>query len=152
MGKKIVARNRKARHAYFIEDSIEAGIVLKGVEVKSIRNGRVNIADSYAHIRNGEAFIINMHISPYEQGNIQNVDPLRSRKLLLHKSEIRKLEQESRLNGKTLVPLSLYFRRGKLKVQLGIGKGKKVHDRRRDIAKRDAERRMRQHASEKYTI
>lgn len=152
MGKKIMAKNRKARHLYSIEDSIEAGIVLKGTEVKSIRNGRVNIADSYAHIRNGEAFIINMHISPYEHGNIQNVDPLRSRKLLLHKSEIRKLEQETRLNGKTLVPLQLYFRRGKLKVQLGIGKGKKVHDRRQDIAKRDAERRMRQHASEKYTL
>lgn len=152
MGKKVMARNRKARHLYTIEDTIEAGIVLKGPEVKSIRNGGVNIADSYAHIRDGEAFIINMHVSPYEQGNIQNVDPVRSRKLLLHKNEIRNLEQEVRLRGNTLVPLRLYFRRGKLKVLLGVGKGKKVHDRRRDIAKRDADRRMRQHASEKYTI
>lgn len=153
MGKdnvKRVASNRKARHEFSIEDSIEVGIVLKGTEVKSIRQGRVNIGESYASIDNGEAYIYNMHISPYEQGNIQNVDPIRRRKLLLHKREIRRLYQDTRAKGYTLVPLSVYFRNGKVKLELATAKGKRLYDKRQDIARRDAERRMRQHASEKY--
>lgn len=150
MGRKIMSRNRKARHLYNIEDTIEAGIALKGTEVKSIRQGKLNIADAYATIRDNEAFIINMHISPYEQGNIYNVDPVRTRKLLLHKHEILKLHQQTQLKGKTLVPLNVYLKNGKVKVEIAVGEGKKLYDRREDIAKRDAERRMRQHSTEKY--
>ena len=147
---KVVAKNRKARHLYFIEDTIEAGLVLKGTEVKSIRQGKLNIGDAYAIVDGGEAYVINMHISPYEQGNIYNVDPLRTRKLLLNKREILRLGQDVKLNGLTLVPLSVYFKNGKVKVEIGVGKGKKLHDKREDIAKKDAERRMRQHSTEKY--
>lgn len=147
---KIVSTNRKARHEYFIEDTIEAGIVLTGTEVKSIRQGKVNIKESYASVENGEVFIHNMHISPYEQGNIYNVDPIRKRKLLLHKREIRKLDAQIAQKGYTLVPLSVYIKNGLVKVELAIAKGKKLYDKREAIAKRDAERRMRQHASEKY--
>ena len=147
---KIVSTNRKARHEYFIEDTIEAGIVLTGTEVKSIRQGKVNIKESYASVENGEVFIHNMHISPYEQGNIYNVDPIRKRKLLLHKREIRKLDAQTAQKGYTLVPLSVYIKNGLVKVELAIAKGKKLYDKREAIAKRDAERRMRQHASEKY--
>lgn len=150
MERDFISKNRKARHLYFIEDTYEAGIVLKGTEVKSIRRGRVNIADSYCTVRDGEVFIINMHVSPYEEGNIHNVDPTRTRKLLLNKHEIRKLEQAVQLKGKTLVPLSLYFVRGRVKVEVAVGEGKKIYDRREDIAKKDAERRMRQHSTEKY--
>ncbi len=149
-GVKVVATNRKARHEFFIEDTIEAGIVLKGTEVKSIRQGKLNIKDGYASIDNGEVFINNMHISPYEQGNIYNVDPLRKRKLLLNRREIRRLAQDIQLKGYTLIPLSVYIKEGKVKVELATAKGKKLYDRREDIAKRDAERRMRQHTSEKY--
>ncbi|NLW23248.1 MAG: SsrA-binding protein SmpB [Tissierellia bacterium] len=147
---KIVSTNRKARHEYFIEDTIEAGIVLTGTEVKSIRQGKVNIKESYASVENGEVFIHNMHISPYEQGNIYNVDPIRKRKLLLHKREIRKLDAQIAQKGYTLVPLSVYIKNGLVKGELAIAKGKKLYDKREAIAKRDAERRMRQHASEKY--
>lgn len=149
-GVKVVATNRKARHEFFIEDTIEAGIVLKGTEVKSIRQGKLNIKDSYATIDNGEVYLNSMHISPYEQGNIYNVDPLRKRKLLLNKREIRKLTQDITLKGYTLIPLSLYIKDGKVKVELATAKGKKLYDKRQDIAQRDAERRMKQHASEKY--
>ncbi len=149
-GIKTVATNRKARHEYFIEDTYEAGIALTGTEVKSIRQGRVNIKDSYASIEKGEVFVNNMHISPYEQGNIYNVDPLRKRKLLLHKREIRKLQFATSQKGYTLVPLSVYLKNGLVKIELAVAKGKKLYDKREDIAKREAERRILQHASGKY--
>lgn len=149
-GIKILAKNRKARHEYFIEDTLEAGIVLTGTEVKSIRQGKVNIRESYASIENGEAFIINMHISPYEQGNIQNVDPIRKRKLLLHKREIRRLSEAINQKGFTLIPLSIYLKDSLVKVEIATGKGKKLYDKREDIARKDAKRRIAQHTSEKY--
>ena len=149
-GIKVLATNRKARHEFFIEDTIEAGIVLKGTEVKSIRQGKVNIKESYANIENGEVFLNGMHISPYEQGNIYNVDPLRKRKLLLHKRQIRKLIGEKKLKGLTLIPLSLYLKNGIVKVEIAVAKGKKLYDKRQVIAKKDAERRMQQQSSEKY--
>lgn len=150
IGTKVVATNRKARFEYFIEDTIEAGLVLTGTEVKSIRQGKLNIKDSYASVENGEVFINNLHISPYEQGNIYNVDPVRKRKLLLHKREIRKLMAAITQKGYTLVPLSVYIKDGLVKVELATAKGKKLYDKRDDIAKKDAERRMQQHSSEKY--
>ncbi len=139
-GIKIVAQNKKARHDYFIEDTLEAGIVLSGTEVKSIRQGKVNLKDSYAMIEQGEVILSGMHISPYEQGNIFNKDPMRDRKLLLHKYEINKLIGYTQQKGLTIVPLQLYFTRGKVKLQLGIAKGKKLYDKRDDIAERDAKR------------
>lgn len=139
-GIKVVAQNKKARHDYFIEDTLEAGIVLSGTEVKSIRQGKVNLKDSYAMIEDGEVILSGMHISPYEQGNIFNKDPLRDRKLLLHKYEINKLIGYTQQKGLTIVPLQLYFTRGKVKLQLGIAKGKKLYDKRDDIAERDAKR------------
>lgn len=140
---KTVASNRAAYYDYFIEDKLEAGIVLVGTEVKSIRQGKVNLKDSYVGIKNGEAFVYNMHISPYEQGNIYNVDPVRERKLLLNKREIRKLTGMTTLKGYSLIPLSLYLKNGLLKMELSVAKGKKNYDKRQDIAKKDAERRMR---------
>lgn len=137
---KIVAQNKKARHDYFIEQTIEAGIVLSGTEVKSIRQGKVNLKDSYATITGGEVLLNGMHISPYEQGNIFNKDPLRDRKLLLHKAEITRLIGLTQQKGLTLVPLQLYFKRGKVKLELGVAKGKKLFDKREDIAERDAKR------------
>ena len=138
------AENRKARHDYFVEEAMEAGLVLVGTEVKSIRRGRVNLKDCYADIYNGEIYIKNMHISPYEQGNIFNVDPLRERKLLLHKSEIRRLDSLVSRDGYTLIPLSLYLKDGKVKVSLGVCKGKKNYDKRdamiEKAQKRDIER------------
>lgn len=142
MQKKIVANNPTARHNYTIQDTIEAGIVLTGTEIKSIRNGKVNLKDSYANIKNGEVFIYGMHISPYEHGNIFNKDPLRTRKLLLTRREINKLTGLIKQKGLTLVPISLYFNGNFLKIELGIGKGKKLYDKREDIAKKDAERRI----------
>ena len=136
--------NRKARFDYNIEDEIECGIELKGTEVKSIRNGSVNLKDSYAIIRNGEAYLLNTHISPYEEGNIFNHDELRTRKLLLHKSEILKLNDKIRIEGYTLVPLKMYFVKNKVKVLIGIAKGKKQFDKRETIKKRDMERELRQ--------
>lgn len=141
--KRIVANNKKARHDYFIEDVYEAGMVLTGTEIKSIRGGKVNIKESYAKIENGELVIYGMHISPYEQGNRFNVDPLRPRKLLLHKQEIRKLIGLTTLKGLTLVPLNLYINpKGLAKLELAVARGKKNYDKRDDIAKRDADRRM----------
>ncbi len=141
---KLIANNKKARHLYDIEDSYEAGIVLTGTEIKSVRQGRVNIKESYGYIdKNGEIMIRGMHISPYEHGNIFNVDPLRERKLLLHKREIRKIKNALQEKGFTLVPLKLYINEGgKAKVELGVARGKKLYDKRADIAQRDAKRRM----------
>ena len=143
MTKKIVANNPTAKNNYTIENTLEAGIVLTGTEIKSIRNGKVNLKDSYANIKNGEVFIYGMHISPYEHGNIYNKDPLRDRKLLLTKKEINKLVGLIKQKGYSLVPISLYFNGNFLKIELGIGKGKKLYDKRQDIAKKDAEMKIR---------
>lgn len=138
-----MANNKKARFDFFIEDIFEAGIVLTGTEIKSIRQGKVSINESYAKVRDGEIFILGMNVSPYEQGNIFNVDPLRERKLLLSKREIRKIDEINRLKGKTIIPLRVYINeRGLAKVQIGIGTGKKNYDKRDSIAKKDAERKM----------
>ncbi|MDU5951544.1 MAG: SsrA-binding protein SmpB [Clostridiales bacterium] len=137
---KVIADNRKARHDYYIEDSVEAGIVLKGTEVKSIRAGHVTLKDAYASISNGEIFIESMHISPYEHGNIFNVDPLRKRKLLLHKRQILRLAQKTQEKGLTLVPLKLYFDHDKVKVDLALAKGKKLYDKRAVAAEKSARR------------
>ena len=137
---KVVAQNKKARHDYFIEQTLEAGIVLSGTEVKSVRLGKSNLKDSYAAIENGEVFLFGLHISPYEQGNIFNRDPLRDRKLLLHRKEINKLLGFIAQKGLTVVPLSLYFRRGKIKVELGVARGKKLYDKREGMLERDAQR------------
>ena len=140
-GIKVVANNKKARHDYFIEDTYEAGIVLTGTEIKSVRQGKVSIKESYAKIEKGEVFIYGMNISPYEQGNRFNVDALRPRKLLLHKQEIRKLIGYTTLKGMTLVPLSMYINEdGRAKVELAVARGKKLYDKRQTIAKRDAAR------------
>lgn len=138
--KKIIAQNKAAYHEYFVDEKIECGISLSGTEVKSIRAGKVNLKDSFAEISNGECFICNMHISPYEQGNIFNKDPLRKRKLLLHKNEIRKLFDEVRQKGITLVPLEIYFTKGKVKLLLATAKGKKLYDKRDAAAERDTKR------------
>ena len=139
---KLIAKNPTAFHNYNIENKLEAGIVLSGTEIKSIRNGKANLKDSYAIIRNGEVFIYGMHISPYEHGNIFNKDPLRPRKLLLHKLEIIKLIGQTKQKGYSLIPINLYFSGNFLKITLGVGKGKKLYDKREDIAKRDAEMRV----------
>lgn len=141
--RKLLANNKKARHDYFIEEVYEAGLVLTGTEIKSLRQGRVNLKESYAKIEKGEVFIYNMHISPYEQGNRYNVDPLRERKLLLHKQEIRKLIGYTTQKGLTLVPLQVYINeKGLVKMEIAVARGKKLYDKREDIAKRDAGRRM----------
>ena len=137
---KNITVNRKARHEYNILQTLEAGIVLVGTEVKSLRQGKANLVDSYATIKNSEAWLINLHISEYTQGNINNHDPKRERKLLLNKSEIRKLIGKTKEKGLTLIPLRLYFKKGKVKVEIALAKGKKVYDKRKDIAKRDFER------------
>ena len=139
-GTKTIAVNRKARHDYFVEETYEAGIELFGTEVKSLRLGQVNLKDSWCDIQNGELFIKQMHISPYEKGNIFNKDPIRPRKLLMHKKEILKLYGTLKQEGLTLVPLSLYFKNSRVKVELGLCKGKKLYDKRNDMAKRDAKR------------
>ena len=139
-GTKSIVQNRKARHDYFIEECFEAGIALTGTEVKSLRLGRANLQDSYATIKNGEIFVSGLHISPYEMGNRFNHDPLRMRKLLLHRYEINKLIGHTQKKGLTLVPLSLYFKKGLVKVQLAVARGKKEYDKREDIAKKDAKR------------
>ena len=136
---KLIAKNPNARHNYTIEEAIEAGIVLSGTEIKSIRAGKVNLKDSYAGIKNGEVYVYSMHISPYEQGNIFNKDPLRDRKLLLNRAEINKLYGKIKQKGYSIVPMSLYFKGDKVKLELGIGKGKKLYDKRQDIAKKDAQ-------------
>ena len=147
METKLIAKNPTAFHNYIIEDKLEAGIVLSGTEIKSIRNGKANLKDSYAIIKYGEVYIVGMHISPYEQGNIFNKDPLRDRKLLLTKREINKLIGLTKQKGYSLVPLNMYFKGSLVKIELGIGKGKKLYDKREDIAKKDAERRIRQQMS-----
>lgn len=139
---KTVAVNRKARHEYYVLESIEAGIELVGTEVKSIRMGQVNLKDSWADVQNGEIFLLGMHVSPYEKGNIFNREPERTRKLLLHKNEIRRLHQDVKTKGLTLVPLSLYFKNSNVKVELGLCKGKKLYDKRATAAERDAKRSM----------
>ena len=143
---KLIAKNPTAFHNYSIESKLEAGIVLSGTEIKSIRNGKANLKDSYAIIKNNEVYIVGLHISPYEHGNIFNKDPLRDRKLLLNRREINKLIVMTKQKGYSLVPLNMYFKGSLVKVELGIGKGKKLYDKREDIAKKDAERRIRQHA------
>ena len=141
--KKIIANNKKARHDYFVEEVYEAGIVLTGTEIKSIRKGRVNLKESFARVEQGEIWVYGMHISPYEQGNRYNVDPLRTRKLLLNKQEIRKLIGYTTLKGLTLVPLNIYINEnGKAKMELAVARGKKLYDKRDDMAKRDSERRI----------
>lgn len=139
---KLIAKNPVAYHNYTINDKLEAGIVLTGTEIKSIRAGKVNLKDAYVNIKNSEAFIYGMHISPYEHGNIFNKDPLRTRKLLLNKREINKLLGLTSQKGMSLIPIKLYFKNSFVKLELGIGKGKKLYDKREDIAKKDAERKI----------
>lgn len=139
---KTLAQNKKARHDYFIIDTIECGIELFGTEVKSIRMGKVNLVDAYASIDNGEVFVKGMNISPYEQGNIFNRDPLRYKKLLLHKNEIRKLIGQVQQDGYALIPLSVYLKGSRVKIALGVCKGKKLYDKRSDLQARDAKRSM----------
>ena len=150
MNTKLIAKNPTAYHNYSIEDKIEAGIVLFGTEIKSIRSGKVNLKDSYANIKNGEVYISGMHISPYEHGNIFNKNPLRDRKLLLNKREINRLIGLTKQKGYALIPISIYFKGNFVKLELGIGKGKKLYDKRQDIAKKDAERRINQAMKQKY--
>lgn len=142
-GIKIIATNRKAHFNYFLSDYTECGISLKGTEIKSLRVHACSIGDSYVIIRNGEAEIINMHINPYEQGNIFNQDPLRSRKLLLHKKEIKWFEERSQKGGYSIIPTRVYFRHGKCKVEIALGKGKKNYDKRETVKQRDVERNLR---------
>ncbi len=138
---KIISNNKKAYHDYFIEDTVEAGIVLQGTEIKSVRNGNVNLKDSFIRIKNEEAYLENMHISPYEQGNRFNHDPLRNRKLLLHKKEILKLQQRAKEDGLAIIPTKLYFGNGsKVKVEVALAKGKKLYDKRQDLKEKDAKR------------
>ncbi|MBQ2891136.1 MAG: SsrA-binding protein SmpB [Clostridia bacterium] len=141
-GNSLIAQNKKAYHDYFVDEEYEAGIELAGTEVKSVREGKVNLKDSYVSVKTGEAFLIGMHISPYEKGNIFNKDPLRPRKLLLHKREIAKLIGLSQQDGYTLIPLKLYFKGSYVKVLLGVCRGKKNYDKRAAIAEKDSKRRM----------
>ncbi|MBO4337493.1 MAG: SsrA-binding protein SmpB [Lachnospiraceae bacterium] len=139
---KIIANNKKAYHDYFIDEKYEAGISLYGTEVKSVRMGKCSIKEAYIHVVNGEAYVYGMNISPYEKGNIFNKDPLRERKLLLHKAEIGKLAGKQAEKGYTLMPLQVYLKDGKVKLELGVAKGKKLYDKREDIAKKDLQREM----------
>ena len=142
MNTKLIAKNPTAYHNYIINDKLEVGIVLSGTEIKSIRAGKVNLKDTYCMVKNGEVYIIGMHISPYEHGNIFNKDPLRDRKLLLHKKEITRLIGLTKQKGLSLVPISLYFKGSLVKLEIGIGKGKKLYDKREDLAKKDAQRQI----------
>lgn len=139
-GSRLIANNKKAYHDYFIEDTFEAGIALHGTEVKSLRLGQCSIKESFIGIENGEVFLYHMHINPYEKGNIFNKDPLRTRKLLLHKSEINKLIGQQKIKGYTIVPLKVYFKNSLVKVEIGLARGKKLYDKRNDIAKKDQKR------------
>lgn len=143
----MVIENRKARFDYFIEETYEAGIVLKGTEIKSIREGKCNLKDSYALIKNNEAFLLNVHISSYEKGNLFNHEETRTRKLLLHKKEILKLRSKLDIEGYTLVPLKLYFKNGVAKVLIGVAKGKKDYDKRESIKQKDIERELRKNGA-----
>lgn len=149
-GTKVAATNRRAHHEYFILETLEAGIALTGTEVKSLRQGKANINDAFARVDSGECILYDMHISPYDFGNRFNPDPRRPRKLLLHKKEILKLHSEIREKGLTLVPLKLYFVRGMVKVELGLAKGKKLYDKRDDIAKKEANRKIDRAMKELY--
>lgn len=139
---KLIAQNRKARHDYSILDTIEAGMVLQGTEIKSIRNSRINLKDGFVRIRNGEAFLYNVHISPYEQGNIFNHDPLRTRKLLMHKRQIKRLIGKTKNTGITLIPLKVYLKDGYAKVLVGLAKGKKQYDKRETLKRREIDRQI----------
>lgn len=147
---KIISTNRKAYHDYFIEETCEAGISLLGTEVKSLREGRVNLKDSYAIIKDNEVFLLNCHISPYSHGNIQNHDPLRTRKLLLHRKEISKLWGKLSQRGFTLVPLNIYFKKGKAKVEIGLCKGKRQYEKRETIKEKEAKREIQRHLRRKH--
>lgn len=147
---KTIAENRKARHEYFVIESMETGIELAGTEVKSLRQGQVNLKDSWCSIESGEVFIKGMHISPYEKGNIFNRDPIRVRKLLLHKKEISRLFGKIKQEGLTLIPLSIYFKGSIVKIQLGLCKGKKLYDKREDAAKKDAKRQIERAVKNRY--
>lgn len=136
----LIAQNRKARHDYTVIETIEAGMVLQGTEIKAIRNRRVNLKDGYVRVRDGEAYLVNVHISPYEQGNLFNHDPLRTRKLLMHKKQIAKLTAETKNTGVTLIPLKLYIKNGFAKVLVGVAKGKKQYDKRQDLKQKDMNR------------
>jgi SsrA-binding protein len=148
-GIKIVTTNRKAHYNYEITDSIEAGIVLKGTEVKSLREGKANLQDSYARIKNGEVWVFNMHISQYDQGSIFNHEPTRNRKLLLHRNEILRLSRKVDEKGMTLVPLKVYFKNGKVKLEIGIARGKRKYEKKETIKKKDMERELRARMKEK---
>lgn len=139
---KTIARNKRARHEYHVVDSVEAGIVLRGTEVKSVRLGKIQLVESFARLENGEVFLHGAHISPYEQGNRFNVDPMRRRKLLFHRSQIRRLGRQVMDKGMTLIPLSAYIRNGVVKIEIGICRGKRQYDKRETLAKRDADREM----------
>ena len=139
---KLIAQNRKARHDYEVEETVEAGLSLVGTEVKSCRAGKVNLADAYATVRDGEAWLLQCHINPYSHGNRANHDPMRPRKLLLHRNEIDRLLAKVAQDGRTLVPLKLYFKHGLVKVEIGVGRGKKSYDKRQSMAKRDADRQI----------
>ena len=147
---KLVANNKKAYHDYFIEEKYECGIALHGTEVKSLRMGKCSIKEAFIRIENGEVFVYGMHISPYEKGNIFNKDPLRVKKLLMHRQEIRKLLGKIKEKGYTLVPLQVYFSRGKAKAEIGLARGKKLYDKREDIAKKDARREAERAVKGKY--
>ncbi len=150
MNTKLIAKNPTAYHNYTIDRKLEAGIVLSGTEIKSIRTGQVNLKDTYCLIRNGEVYIVGMHISPYEHGNIFNKDPLRNRKLLLNRTEINKLIGLTKQQGCSLIPISLYFKGSIVKLELGIGKGKKLYDKRQDIAKKDAQRQIQRTLKDRF--
>ncbi len=151
MGEKTVTVNRKARRDYEILESFEAGMMLRGTEVKSLRDGRMSLKDSYAKVEEEEVFLVNAHISPYTHGNIQNHDPLRERKLLLHKSEIKRLRGKTEEKGLTLIPLKVYFVRGRAKVELGLARGKREYDKREAIKRRDADREVRRELKSKQS-
>ena len=150
MNTKLIAKNPTAYHNYTIDSKLEAGIVLSGTEIKSIRAGQVNLKDTYCLIKNGEVYIVGMHISPYEHGNIFNKDPLRTRKLLLNRTEINKLIGLTKQQGCSLIPISLYFKGSIVKLELGIGKGKKLYDKRQDIAKKDAQRQIQRTLKDRF--
>ena len=150
MNTKLIAKNPTAYHNYTIDSKLEAGIVLSGTEIKSIRTGQVNLKDTYCLIRNGEVYIVGMHISPYEHGNIFNKDPLRNRKLLLNRTEINKLIGLTKQQGCSLIPISLYFKGSIVNLELGIGKGKKLYDKRQDIAKKDAQRQIQRTLKDRF--
>ena len=150
MNTKLIAKNPTAYHNYTIDSKLEAGIVLSGTEIKSIRAGQVNLKDTYCLIKNGEVYIVGMHISPYEHGNIFNKDPLRNRKLLLNRKEINKLIGLTKQQGCSLIPISLYFKGSIVKLELGIGKGKKLYDKRQDIAKKDAQKQIQRTLKDRF--